>query len=325
MKIDCDYFRNPHRRNLAEHIPLAAPLKVNIEPSNLCNIACKFCPTSDRKLVAAHRKQGIMSFDLFKKIVSDLGEFGEKINVVEFFMDGEPLINPDFPEMAKYLRKRGIAEVIRVKTNGLLLTPELIDRLIDSHLGRIDISIIAPNSKGYKRIAGRPVNYSYLTEMIRLLWSVRMDTQIYINMRAMPGFTDRDNQKFYEDFYNYSDYIAIEPLHNWSAPDSIDRTFGTEHIPEKIPVVCPWPFYRLAINWNGLVRTCTIDWAWKTTIGDASKESLKSIWNGEQMRQFRRLQLTGHRSENVACNNCPLIYTRLDDLDGDREKLLELI
>ena len=40
------------------------PEIVQIESTNLCNAKCVFCPRDEM-----HRKQGVMSFDLFKKVV----------------------------------------------------------------------------------------------------------------------------------------------------------------------------------------------------------------------------------------------------------------
>jgi len=40
------------------------PEIVQIESTNICNAKCVFCPRDEM-----HRKQGVMAFDLFRKIV----------------------------------------------------------------------------------------------------------------------------------------------------------------------------------------------------------------------------------------------------------------
>ena len=42
------------------------PEIVQIESTNLCNAKCVFCPRDDM-----HRRQGVMSFDLFRKVVDE--------------------------------------------------------------------------------------------------------------------------------------------------------------------------------------------------------------------------------------------------------------
>src|SRR5918995_4259683 len=47
------------------------PEIVQIESTNICNAKCTFCPRDEM-----HRRQGIMSFDLFKKVVDECAELG---------------------------------------------------------------------------------------------------------------------------------------------------------------------------------------------------------------------------------------------------------
>src|SRR5688500_5555806 len=47
------------------------PEIVQIESTNICNAKCVFCPRDDM-----HRKQGIMTLDLFRKVVDGCVELG---------------------------------------------------------------------------------------------------------------------------------------------------------------------------------------------------------------------------------------------------------
>ena len=47
------------------------PEIVQIESTNICNAKCVFCPRDDM-----HRRQGVMSVELFKKIVDECAELG---------------------------------------------------------------------------------------------------------------------------------------------------------------------------------------------------------------------------------------------------------
>ena len=49
-------------RDRARHLPDI----VQIESTNLCNAKCVFCPRDEM-----HRRQGVMDFDLFTKIVDE--------------------------------------------------------------------------------------------------------------------------------------------------------------------------------------------------------------------------------------------------------------
>lgn len=315
---------NPNRAALQDVVPLATPFKINIEPTNLCNIGCTFCPTADHALVKSVRPQGIMSFELFKKLVEDIKEFPEKIKLMELYQDGEPLLNKNFPEMARYLYDAGVAEKTKTKTNATMLTPDIVERLADAHLTYIGISILASNEAAYQRIGQRKINYREIVDNVGRLYANRGNTKLYVKMAQMPDFTQADIDQFYRDFEDKADHIVIEQLHGWSMTDEHDFSEGTYHEKDN-PIVCPYPLYQLTINWNGAVRTCCVDWAWKTTIGDAANNSVKSVWEGMQLYEFQKMHLEGRRHENAACGSCSLIHIRLDNIDEHRLTVLEHI
>jgi len=52
-------------------------------------------------------------------------------------------------------------------------------------------------------------------------------------------------------------------------------------------------------------------------IGDAAKESLMDIWNGEALKQFRLTHLRGQRDSIPACNGCQYIQGMSPESDLD--------
>jgi radical SAM protein with 4Fe4S-binding SPASM domain len=64
----------------------------------------------------------------------------------------------------------------------------------------------------------------------------------------------------------------------------------------------------MAVNFNGEVSICCIDWRYKTVIGDVNKESLVDIWLGPRMHEFRKMHVEMRRSENTVCRNCEYMH-----------------
>ena len=86
-------------------LPLDTPLSLLIDPSNICNFQCKFCPTGDKELLkSVNRPKGMMEYDLFCKIVDDIAGFNKKIRKIDIYKDGEPFLNKDVCRMIKYGR-----------------------------------------------------------------------------------------------------------------------------------------------------------------------------------------------------------------------------
>lgn len=326
--IEAKDLRCQKRQPLQDVIPLPAPFVVFIEPTNACNLGCIFCPTSDKPLLRkVGRPTGTMPMALFERVVSGLVEFGSPIKIIHLYKDGESLLVPRFPQMATMLVQAGVAEQVRLKTNGVFLNPSLNQQLIDSGIHWIGISIEAVSSEGYKKITGKAVDYGRLIDNIGDLYARRGKCEIYVKI-VDAGLTPEEKDKFFSDFLPISDYCAIEQLMGLSYTDSKDFMLGTspdtqDGLPLVNKKVCPYPFYSLCINFNGTASVCCADWAHGTVVGDASRESLRAIWNGERMRAFRLMQLHHRREEKPACRCCHYILTAPDNLDGFEARIDE--
>lgn len=58
-----------------------------------------------------------------------------------------------------------------------------------------------------------------------------------------------------------------------------------------------------------------LDLAKKTAIGSLATSSLRDIWHGQALRNFRLAHLRRQRHTIEACKNCTFLYTAPDDLD----------
>ncbi len=327
-RIEAKDLRCKKREPLAEKIPLPAPYVVYIEPSNLCNFKCIFCPTGDPELLKkVKRPAGNMSMELFRKIVDELADLETEIRLVNLYKDGEPLVNPLFPEMVAYLKQSGITKRIWTKTNGSLLNPEMNRRLIAAGLDWIGISVEAISREGYQKTAGVKLDYDRFRENIADLYQNRGNCEIYIKI-ADSGLSPEEVEQFYQDFSGICDFCAVEKLMGWSYSNIKDFTLGTtpdtyDGLPFTEKDVCPYPFYVMAFNFNGTVSLCGNDWSHSTVVGDASIEKVKDIWNGSRLFKFRQMLLEGRRHQNKACGDCYYLKIVPDNIDLEREKILK--
>ena len=164
-RIEAEGPRAQQRVPLEQAVPLPAPFVVYIEPTNLCNFRCRFCPTSDKPLLKqVGRPGGRMDFGLFCKIVDDLRGFGTKLKLLSLYKDGEPLVHDRFVDMVRYARQAEISERIWTKTNGARLEPELNARLAEAGLDMICISVESTSREGYKAVADVNLDYDRFRE-----------------------------------------------------------------------------------------------------------------------------------------------------------------
>jgi radical SAM protein with 4Fe4S-binding SPASM domain len=327
-KIESKDLRCKDRQALQEIIPLKTPFVIYIDPTNLCNFKCKFCPTGDNSLLKqVGRKHSSLSFEAFKKIIDDIALFDEPLKLLSMYKDGEPLLNKDFPKMVKYAKEKKIAQRIWTKTNGSLFNPTLNKELIESGIDMIHISIEATSKEGYLDIAKVDIDYDEFRQNIQNLYDNRKDCKIYIKIIDC-NLSEDDKKKFYKDFENMSDFISVEKLMGWSYSDIKDFTLGIQSetydgLPFTPKEICAYPFYVLAVNANGSVSTCGNDWAYKTSVGNIHEESIIDIWNGEKLYNLRKMFLTFNRKENEACANCYYLKIVPDNIDEYADDILK--
>jgi len=100
------------------------------------------------------RKKQYMDFGLFRKVVDMLTESGLAVKnpLAGLHLLGEPLLHPEIDRFIDYMNVKGLATDL--VTNGLLLTPAVIDRLSTRNVARITVSIQSPGPESYRESRG---------------------------------------------------------------------------------------------------------------------------------------------------------------------------
>lgn len=97
-----------------------------------CNLKCAHCYMDSD----SQKYQGELNTEEAKRFIDDLADF--KVPVL-LFSGGEPLIRPDFFELAEYTVSKGIRPTL--STNGTLITREVAQRIKDIGVGYVGISL----------------------------------------------------------------------------------------------------------------------------------------------------------------------------------------
>jgi radical SAM protein with 4Fe4S-binding SPASM domain len=310
-----------NRTRLEEVIPLDIPFLVFLDPSDRCNFRCKFCPTGNRALITQiNRNSGLMDFDLYRKIIDDLCEFGKPIKVLRLYKDGEPLLNPKFADMVRYAKERDCALQVDTTTNASLLTPDRNLELINAGLDRIHISINGLSDESYRKFTGYKMDFNKLIHNICHLYEHRGNCLVCIKIVG-DDLSREEQKRFFSIFGDIADRVFIEHIAPcWptfdmkdAAPNSSVGIYG--QIIQEVDV-CPYIFYSLSINSDGKVSLCFLDWSRKLILGDMKEESFKDIWNGDALFEFRKMHLLNKRKGHAVCGVCgQLSHCRPDDID----------
>jgi radical SAM protein with 4Fe4S-binding SPASM domain len=317
------------RTALEKVIPLDTPYVVFVDPASACNFQCTFCPTGHRSMIKdTGRFQGAMKLELFKKIIDDLDNFDKPIRVLRLYKDGEPFLNKNFHRMIEYAKKSPQVEYIDTTTNASLLTKENIDNVVAAGLDKINISIDGMTKETYKDFTLFDVDFKKIVENIKYFYSVKKQCEIVVKI---PGdiITSEERKLFFETFGDHCDRIFVENFAPcWPEFDvekhtgvKIEKGIYQQEISDTD--TCPYIFYSISVNADGLVSSCFLDWGRKLIVGDVKENSLDKIWVSKEMNDLRILHLEGKRKEKSPCNSCgQLTHCLPDNIDGFTEMLL---
>lgn len=200
------------RKPLHELLPLSRPLRVLIDPSDICNFRCSYCFHNYDKTF--HGK--IMEESLFQQIVEQLKEFEEPVNIVHLFGLGEPMLNPRLPVFVRKLKENGVAKEVAVTSNGSRLNRDFSRRLIDAGLDRLSISLNGIENRHFEKNVGKKVDFYKLYEQLQYFFSIRKQCHLHIKING-ECFTEKEKIRFIELFKDYCDTLNIDHIVNvWS-------------------------------------------------------------------------------------------------------------
>jgi len=320
------------RINLIDAIPLKGPLSVHIEPTNVCNFKCTFCPESfaDYEEKAGGLFQ--LSEDDFDLIAEQLATV-PKIKQLNFFMMGEPLVHKKLTQFIKIAKEKNLSDSCMVSSNGTLLTQEKYKDICESGLDYFRISIFGSNEEIHRNRTQSKIRLSKVKDNIRGLQKFKAENK-FSKPQTLVKMVDTgataENDEFIKDFTGLGDEILLEPLTNWNDSEegnlstivsngSTIKTkrdlLATPHYRRK-KKTCPYPFYSLVIHSDLKVSICCVDWEKKTLIGDLKKESLIDIWNGEKLRDIQLKHIKKQKHEVPGCKSCTYHFTAQDNIDN---------
>lgn len=284
--------RKDSRLDLAAAVPLAAPLTVYVEPTNMCNLSCSFCPQSLEDYEDRTGKRQHMEVVLFEKVIREISLMGIKSLKLYFF--GEPLLHPEIGKMVAIAKTA--CERVELTTNGIPLGVRKAQELIDAGLDYLRVSLYDDNPD-------RIFENVYLFHKLR-----GTATKPHICIKTFSADESKAARLRYEDI---CDEISHETLHTMGS----DLVQVSQQAKDERKA-CPYPFYTLVVKSNGDVVPCCVAWEDSLIVGNVKDQTLAEIWAGEPLARIHRLHLEGRRGELAACAKCDTLFNSPDNVDG---------
>lgn len=270
------------------------PVELMIEPTNRCNLACRMCPHSRMK-----RDRGVMSLDLFRNIADQAADL--KIGNIKFAGMGEPLLDDGIVEKIAYAKKKHLH--VKLFTNGMVLTPSKSRQLIEAETDEVLVSIDGGTRSVQERIR-KGSDFSRIQDHLGQFRRIRQEKKAAGEKvpRTVIGVTYQEANRaetkaIRKNWGHLADRVRMFPIHNWDVD---------VELPGRSSYPCHLPFFQMAICWDGRVPLCCIDYECRHPLGDVSKESIASIWQGATAAGYRNLHLACRPEAIVSCSTCSM-------------------
>jgi len=137
---------------------------LEIKPSTGCNLSCVFCSVSEG---INDKIDYLVEPDYLVSEIAELVKLKKSKSIeINIGPQGEPLLYPDLCYLIEELKKIPKIDIISMNSNGRLLTKELIDKLIEAGLDRINVSFHSMNEETQKKVSGSAMSISNFKELV---------------------------------------------------------------------------------------------------------------------------------------------------------------
>ena len=283
------------------------PSQVNIDVTEVCNLACVHCPHPAFK-ASEHYGARYLEPALNTKIVDEVREHGEgKTQYIRYSSEGEPLIHPKGYDMIEYAVRRS-GTFVALTTNGTIMNEKRTRRLLETGVHMIDISIDAFTPETYANIrvnGDLDVTRGNVQNLIKWAKQTGSSTKIVVSFIVQPG--NLHEVKQFEDFWKDQgvDSVVVRRFHSAAgAISSVADTMRAAQAGEpRSPCVYPWE--RIVLNPRGFLAFCPADWTHESTVVDYRKATIVETWQSAFYKNLRKAHLTNDFASHRFCGQCP--------------------
>jgi MoaA/NifB/PqqE/SkfB family radical SAM enzyme len=292
------------------------PYWLTVDPTNICNLECRFCPTGQKR---GARPQKVMDINLYKAIMDKIGKY---LLYVEFCNWGEPLLNKNMARMIKIAKEYEAHTFLSTNLN-VNLTENLAEELVKSGLDRMTISIDGASQKTYE-IYRKNGNIDLVFKNIKLLVDAKnklnsktphLHWQFLVfkhneheieTARQMSKTIGVNDIGFTAPFCDVSWASTINEYNNYIVKEEPNKKVKEVIFKNADKQLCNWLWDAITINADGSISPCCSVEDKKDDFEefDCNKD-FSEIWNSSNYVQARKHVLNRIKPdfENV-CTKC---------------------
>ncbi|MBF0358693.1 MAG: radical SAM protein [Magnetococcales bacterium] len=154
--------------------PIKSVANVTVAITHQCNIRCEMCYFHE-ELKTRH----ILPLETFQRFIDQV----EKERPCVILSGGEPFTHPNIVEMVEYAKGKGLP--VQIFTNGTLMRPGVMERLVELELDYIDFTLLG-DENSHDKVACASFAYGKFIENLEKFAANRGKTEIILNYTITP-------------------------------------------------------------------------------------------------------------------------------------------
>ena len=264
-------------------------IKVGLELTSKCNLRCGMCP-----LPVLRRPYEDMEWWVVEKAEREIHGLGLKLKWLHEM--GEPLLYNRIDDAIRLFPEASLS------TNGLLLTPEMGEKLLRSGLKRIRICVDSINAEVYPHLRTGG-DFDKLVALTREFLEQAMGEPIRIEIQKMRSrLTQNETIEDFRDLFQLKRYKNARVIEKTcEALDVNEETdlHGTFH-----GCVQGSFFTWVVVFADGRITHCCYDAHGDQVIGDLKIQTLAEILDSEKFARMTAAFQAGDLSQLPRCAEC---------------------
>jgi len=227
-----------------------------------------------------------MPFELWRKCADEIADESPGTECW-FSFCGEPLLEPDrLCRILTYGKSVGLGS-LNVNTNGMLLTPELSERILDTGVDVVVFGVDGFTRSTYEKIrrgGDKDVLYANIEYMLTTR-DRRRGRQTDVQVQFIEMDENRHELEMFRRYWlDRGAVVKVRKKLSWGG--KIDTPL---RVPDEMRIPCPWVINLMHVCWDGGVPRCPGDTDAVYGAGNVLEASLRELWS--RLRAHRQLHL----------------------------------
>lgn len=285
------------------------PTDLNFELTTRCNSRCAYC-AREMVIKKGIRNVGDIDFGLIKQVINEFSRIPEKNLKVSPVGLGEPLLHPKFFDTMSLIRNRLPDAFVHADTNAIALDEKSAEKLINSGLDLLIVSVNAHDKETYKKI-NIVDKFDEVVSNVKTLLNLKGNRPPSVVVQLLDIDVNRPHfeefRNFWEPLLNDNDELYFRPFNDFGGSISLDDFVSDYYKGERYP--CPSMFSTLTIDKDGFVFPCCMGFVHgpksDICLGNINEKSVGEIYSKEgRIHRLRGLHKTNRQDKINACKEC---------------------